>query len=96
MEAAVKQALTIHLRDPAGDILIFMTGGRPSRVVRSFVKPGSETCLRGGSCLLNALAEPVWQAPVHTLPLMHCPACLPETNLFRPDLKRHLTSHAFL
>ncbi len=26
MEAAVKQALTIHLRDPAGDILIFMTG----------------------------------------------------------------------
>ncbi len=26
VEAAVKQALTIHLRDPAGDILIFMTG----------------------------------------------------------------------
>ncbi|KAL6760535.1 P-loop containing nucleoside triphosphate hydrolase protein [Haematococcus lacustris] len=26
VEAAVKQAVTIHLRDPAGDILIFMTG----------------------------------------------------------------------
>jgi pre-mRNA-splicing factor ATP-dependent RNA helicase DHX38/PRP16 len=26
VEAAVKQALTIHLRDPPGDILIFMTG----------------------------------------------------------------------
>lgn len=26
VEAAVKQALTIHLRDPAGDVLIFMTG----------------------------------------------------------------------
>ncbi len=26
VEAAVKQAITIHLRDPAGDILIFMTG----------------------------------------------------------------------
>jgi len=26
VEAAVKQALTIHLRDPSGDILIFMTG----------------------------------------------------------------------
>ena len=26
MEAAVKQAVTIHLRDPPGDILIFMTG----------------------------------------------------------------------
>ena len=26
VESAVKQALTIHLRDPAGDILIFMTG----------------------------------------------------------------------
>jgi hypothetical protein len=26
VEAAVKQAITIHLRDPPGDILIFMTG----------------------------------------------------------------------
>ena len=26
VEAAVKQAVTIHLRDPPGDILIFMTG----------------------------------------------------------------------
>ncbi len=26
VEAAVKQVLTIHLRDPAGDILVFMTG----------------------------------------------------------------------
>jgi hypothetical protein len=26
VEAAVKQALTIHLRDPPGDVLIFMTG----------------------------------------------------------------------
>jgi pre-mRNA-splicing factor ATP-dependent RNA helicase DHX38/PRP16 len=28
VEAAVKQAITIHLRDPAGDILIFMTGSQ--------------------------------------------------------------------
>jgi hypothetical protein len=26
VDAAVKQAITIHLRDPKGDILIFMTG----------------------------------------------------------------------
>ncbi len=32
MEAAVKQAITIHLRDPPGDILIFMTGGRGAGV----------------------------------------------------------------
>lgn len=29
VESAVKQALTIHLRDPAGDILVFMTGVLP-------------------------------------------------------------------
>jgi len=28
VEAAVKQSLTTHLRDPTGDVLIFMGGAR--------------------------------------------------------------------
>lgn len=45
VEAAVKQAINIHLGSPQGDILIFMTGGGKlgnSNVDRSAVNPGSD------------------------------------------------------
>jgi hypothetical protein len=45
VEAAVKQAITIHLRDPPGDILIFMTGeGLAGQGQGTAVNPACHTC----------------------------------------------------
>lgn len=59
VEAAVKQALTIHLRDPAGDVLIFMTGGAAGLGFEScFLLPG---CCAGRAGPVGLLpARPSW------------------------------------
>ena len=51
VEAAVKQVLTIHLRDPTGDILIFMTGVRVCRCMRESVCVSACICMCVFACV---------------------------------------------
>ena len=60
VEAAVKQALTIHLRDPPGDILIFMTGQEEIEAVCWALAERLETMRAAGQAVPELSILPIY------------------------------------
>jgi HrpA-like RNA helicase len=88
MDAALITVMQIHLSEPEGDILLFLTGGRPHAALPALLQhagQGHLGCRAGASCLNSCYTLACFN-PVHacvypsvvqvrmrlTLPAKHC------------------------